>query len=82
MFIFVHVEKIQTQDFKQIFDLFFNPMQNRPSPKPITIMKYLSSKTNTNHENCMNVVIWHVITKSQVFEKTVNLVKSLLEKTP
>ena len=64
VFVFVHVEKIQTQDFKQVFYLFLNPKQNRPSPKPITMMKYLSSKTNTNNKICMKVVTWHVIEKS------------------
>jgi len=39
-------ENIQTQDFKQVFDFVFNPMQNEPSPKPITMMKYLSLKTS------------------------------------
>jgi hypothetical protein len=39
-------ENIQTQDFKQVFDFVFNPMQNEPSPKPIIIMKYLSLKTS------------------------------------
>jgi hypothetical protein len=45
-------------------------MQNRLSPKPITMIKYLSSNTYINYESCMNVVIRHVIEKSQVFEKT------------
>jgi hypothetical protein len=40
------------------------------SPKPITMIKYLSSNTDINYESCMNVVIRHVIEKSQVFEKT------------
>ena len=45
-------------------------------------MEYLSSNTNTNHESCMNIVIWHVIEKSQIFKNTVNLVKYLWRKTP
>lgn len=36
---------------------FFNSMQNKSSPEPITMIKCISSKTNTNHKSWMNVAI-------------------------
>ena len=57
-------------------------MQNGSFLKPITMMKYLSSKTNINYESCMNIAIWFDFENSQAFKKTVNLEKSMLGKTP
>jgi hypothetical protein len=45
-------------------------MQNGSSLKPITMMKYLSSKTNINYESCMNIAIWFDFENSQAFKKT------------
>jgi hypothetical protein len=45
-------------------------MQNGPSPKPITMMEYLSLKINTIYESYMNIAIWYNFEKSQAFKKT------------
>jgi hypothetical protein len=43
-----------------------------PSVIPYTKhhMKYLSSRTKTNHGNYINIVIWYNIKEFYIFEKT------------
>jgi hypothetical protein len=42
---------------KVFFFFVFNSMQNKSYPEPITMIKCISSKTNTNHKSWMNIAI-------------------------
>jgi len=43
--------------YLKVFFFFFNSMQNKSSPELITMIKYISSKTNTNHKSWKNIAI-------------------------
>jgi hypothetical protein len=42
---------------KVFFFFVFNSMQNKSYPEPITMIKCISSKTNTNYKSWMNSAI-------------------------